>query len=367
MKRMFFPRLACVMTAAGLLASAATINAQTRPANSEDGPLFDFEEFVVNYHPTDFAPAFRVENPTFAFYDTPELERGDLILALEFMDRYRDSVIPGDYKWSGMLHFPIIDGEERKYLKWMCLYFYNGRMFAYDPMGEYKSEKRFFVPISYEDRMNKDVLFQFATSYVESVFPEREEDIYLYEEDIGLEDEEYSFTETMETIYIPAGRIAPVLSSQKKKKPEELVRLIYRYEVDPNPGKDTEVAFGEGEDFGTTKFDYGSVWDELTGYRNNIEIARQLLAPRWSQKVYFHYTKDLWILPDMEAKASALVFNIGTRIYVYSPKYGVWRTSATIDDLADRQNFASKLQYPGIKEIDRVEFVSPKETEAKGK
>jgi hypothetical protein len=128
--------------------------------------------------------------------------------------------------------------------------------------------------------------------------------------------------------------------------------------VDPNPGKAAEVAFGKGEDFGKTKFDYGSVWDELVGYRNNIHIARQLLAPRWSQKIYFHYTKNLWILPDMEAKASALAFNIGTRIYVYSPKYGVWRTGATIDDLNDRKQFAAKLRYPGIDEIDRVEFVS---------
>ena len=42
---------------AGAARLPSTLNAQTRPANSEDGPLFDFEEFVVNYHPTDFAPA----------------------------------------------------------------------------------------------------------------------------------------------------------------------------------------------------------------------------------------------------------------------------------------------------------------------
>jgi hypothetical protein len=352
------------LTLALFLAALAPVGAQTDPAKDENTPLFDFEEFVVNYHPTDFAPAFRVENPQFTYYESPQLDRGELILALEFMDRYREGVIPGQHKWSGMLHFPVVDGEDRMHLKWLCLYFYNDRMFGYDPSSEYKSDRRFFVPISYENRLDKDVLFQFASSYVESIYPAREDEIYLYENEVDPYDPDSGFTEVIETIYIDAGRIAPVLSSQKGKDAKQLVRLIYQYGVDPNPDAGTTVAFGPPEDFGKSEFSWAAVGEELLGYKDNIEIARQLLAPRWSQKIYFHYTRDLWILPDQEAKVSALLFNIGTRLYVYSPKYGVWRTGATINDLAQRERLTAKLKYPGINEIDRVEFVPFKEKKA---
>ncbi|MEX0325382.1 MAG: hypothetical protein AB3N33_04770 [Puniceicoccaceae bacterium] len=341
------------------------LTAQKRDDISEDDPLFDLEEFVVNYHPENFAPAFRVKSPQFTYYEQPKLERGDLVLALEFMDRYRESLIPGQYKWACMLHFPVIDGEERPHLKWLCLYFYNDRMFGYDPGAEYESDRRFFVPISYEDRMKSDVLFQFASSYVEEVFPERTEEIIIYEDMVLDDEEEYGYTEeTWETIDIPAGRIDGVLQSQKGKRPEELVRLIYRYGEDPNPGRDAESAFGKAEDVGKEKFSWSDYWDELTGYYDNIEVASEMLAPRWTQKLYFHYTKDLWILPDYHGKASALAFNIGTRVYVYSPKYGVWKTDATIHDLSDREAFADKMKYPGLKEIDRVEFIPLAENQA---
>ena len=334
------------------------LSAQSNEDIQENDPLFDLEEFVVNYHPTDFAPAFRVKSPQFTYYDQPKLERGELILALEFMDRYRESLIPGDYKWAGMLHFPVVDGEERPHMKWLCLYFYNNRMFGYDPGAEFESDRRFLGPISYADRMNDNILFQFASSYVERIYPERTEDILIYEDMVLDEEDGSGYTEeTWETIDIPAGRIDGVLVSQRGKKPEELVRMIYRYAEEPNPGRDATTAFGPAEEFGKKKFSWKEGFDELVGYQDDIEMARQLLEPRWAQKLYFHYTKDMWILPDYRGKASALAFNIGTRIYVYSPKYGVWRTGATIEDLSDRENFAKKLEYPGLKKIDRVEFI----------
>lgn len=355
------------LSCASFLGFAVMLTAQSREEISENDPLFELEEFVVNYHPEGFAPAFRVKSPQLAYYEQPPLERGELIMALEFMDRYRESLVPGDHKWAGMLHFPVIDGQERSHLKWLCLYFYGDRMFGYDPSAQYESDRRFFVPISYADRMDEKVLFQFATSYVERVFPERSEEILIYEDMVTGEEDEYGYTEeTWETIDIPAGRIDGVLLSQRGKKPEELVRLIYRYGEEPNPGRNSTAAFGPAEDVGKEKFTWSSYWEDLTAQPDNIEIASQMLAPRWSQKLYFHYTKDLWILPDYRGKASALAFNIGTRIYVYSPKYGVWRTDATIEDLSDRENFASKLQYPGLKEIDRVEFIPLAENQAEG-
>lgn len=313
---------------------------------------------MVNYHPTNFTPAFRVENPQFAYYEQPELERGDLILALDFMDRYREAAIPGAYKWSGMLHFPVIDGQERKYLKWLCLYFYNGRMFGYDPAAEYESDRRFFIPVSYEDRMNKDILFQFATSYVETIFPEREEEIFIYETEVDPEYSDLGYeTEEMEIIFIEPGRIAPVLPAQRSKEPEELVRLVYQYGVDPNPGADAPPSFGPPEDFGKRDFSWASFWEGLDDSHKDIMTARDLLAPRWSRKVNFHYKKDFLFFQDRPAKAEALVFNIGTRIYLYSPRYGVWKSEATIEDLHNLDTFVGKLGYPGVDEVERVEFI----------
>ena len=353
-----------------LLGMAASLSAREGNGRGDDLPLFDFEAFIVDYHPTDLAPGFRVESPQFTYFEQPELERGELILALEFMDRYRESLVPGEYKWAGMLHFPVIDGQERPFFKWLCLYFYNGQMFGYDPGAAYESERRFIVPIRYENRMDPSVLFQFAESYVEEVFPARTEEVLIYEEALSFGDEEESSDipeEYWETIDIPAGRIASILPSGKGKDPQELVRLIYRYAEEPNPGMTAVGAFGPAEEFGKTRLSWKISWKEMFAQPDYLDVAQQLLAPRWSQKLYFHYTNDLWILPDYHGKASALAFNIGTRIYVYAPRYGVWRTDAALADLEDPEALALKLRYPGLDVIDRVEFLPVAASRPKGK
>lgn len=326
-------------------------------------PLFELEDYEVIYSDTGFNPLFRYETPQFSYYDVPELPRGDLILALEFMDRYNQSIVPGPYKWAGLLNFPVIDGYERRYIKWLCLYMYNNVMYGYDPVAEREADRRFVVPIRYEDRTKSSVLYQFAESYVETIFPEEEEYYYDFQDFSGGEEDGF-IEETLEFITIPAGRIAPVLSSQRDRDQKDLVRLVYQAYVDPNPHQDAELAMGPGENFGKTKYEFtwANVMKELGGYTvdEHVQLAKALVAPRWSQKVTFHYRKGI-LLWNLKNQASILLFNVGNRLFAYSPRFGVWKTEAFVTHLNDQALLETKLKYPGIKDVERIEFV-PNET-----
>ncbi len=331
--------------------------------NLKDLPLFELADYEVIYSDTGFNPLFKYETPQFSYYDVPDLPRGDLILALEFMDRYHQSKVPGQAKWAGLLNFPVIDGYERRYIKWLCLYMYNNVMYGYDPMAKTEADRRFVVPIRYEDRTKSTVLYQFAESYVETIFPEEEEYYYDFQ-DFGGGEEDGFTEETLEFITIPAGRIAPVLSSQRDRDVKDLVRLVYQSFQEPNPDRDTSSTMGPDENFGKTKYEFtwSNVMKELGGYTvdDHIQLAKALVAPRWSQKVTFHYKKGI-LLWDLKSQASILLFNVGNRLFAYSPRFGVWKTDAYVTHLNDQALLESKLGYPGIKDVERIEFV-PNET-----
>ena len=322
-------------------------------------PEFDLEEVPVIHSETRFRPKFSKEVTTFSFYEQPELPRGELILALEFMDRYRDSPIPGSFKWAGLLHFPVIDGREQTYLKYICLYFYDDRMFGYDPTARYDSERRFAVPIQYEDRMNDEVLFRFARSYVESIFP-ADQDIFYMDEYYDPEDPSMGYEQTMEFIDIPEGRIAPVLPSQKGKQPEELVQLVYLFSMSPNLDAGTAKALGPGEDFTRwPEYSWSAFWDAVTAAPPDpITTARSLVAPRWSRIAEYRYPKKILLLWEIEAHKRVLLFNIGEKVYAYHPRFGVWRTGAMLADVeGDGKNLSGMLRYPGIKVLPEIVFL----------
>ncbi len=319
-------------------------------------PLFELDEVEVLYSPTDFSPSFKGDSPQLSYFDIPTLPHGELIVALEFMDRYRDTLVPGKVKWAGMLHFPVIDGYERWHLKWICLYYYNDRMYGFDSGPEAEWQRRFNVPIRYEDRKNPDALYRFAENYVETAFPEQQEE-YYYVETMDPTDPTADFEEIWETIDIPAGRIAGFFKSHKGKEPKELVRIIYEYSEAPNPGAGSAPAMGKAKGVGRKPFTWSGFFEELTAYSSHVEQAAEMLKPRWAQPVKFHYTNK-FLFWDIKAKANALLFNVGTRIYTYSPRYGVWRTKATIYDLEDLDTLHTKLEYPGVGGVSRVEFVS---------
>ena len=352
----FLSRLKYWPVVLGVLATSLS-GAQSGKVRDDQLPLFDLEEVEVIYNPTDFAPSFSGDMPQFTYYEAPKLPNGDLVLALEFMDRYRDTLIPGDIKWAGMLLFPVIDGHERKLLKWLCLYFYNDTMYGYDPNGYYDYDRRFYIPIQFEDRKNQDVLFRFASNFVADVFPAREEEVYFVEEP-DPEDEEGVVQEFYETIESPAGRIEGFLNSHKGKEPKELVRIVYEHSENPNPGTGTKAALGKPMEEETRKFSWADLLRPRTGHEDHLRQAEMLLKPRWTQQVKFHYEKD-FLFWDLNARSRGLLFNIGPHVYTYSPKWGVWRTKATIYDLDNLELFASKLEYPGVEKVLRLEFIPP--------
>jgi hypothetical protein len=327
--------------------------------NSDDLPLFELDEYEVLHSETDFAPAFTKETPAFNYFDIPELPNGDLIIALEFMDQYRDTRVPGNIKWAGILTFPVIDGYENEWLKFICLYLYDDRMFGFDASAAKESDRRFAVPIQFNDRTNREVLFRFAESFVESVYPGGEQEIWIEELVESGVDEEGNGIEQMdgyyETLTIDPGRIAPVLPSQKGLSERELVKMIYQY-LEPNPNPAQEAELGKPERFDKEPFSWSSFTAELSP-PDYIRTAAEMVMPRWYAIARLYHDKKILGLFDAEGRHRVLLFNIGLRIYAYDHRAGVWRTRAQLDDLKDLEALPAKLNYPGIKTISKVELL----------
>ncbi|MCC5839387.1 MAG: hypothetical protein JJT96_04610 [Opitutales bacterium] len=319
-------------------------------------PIVDLEDFAVIYSATDFAPAFSREVPSFSFFETPKLPKAELIHALHFVDRYREARVPGPVKWIGILHFPVLDGYERVHLKWICLYVYDGRLFGYDPSALSEQQRRFIVPIRYEDRLNPRVLARFANSYVGSVFAAGAED-WTGDDFDDPDDADGGFGSSSFENEIPASRIAPVYASQRGVPLDELVRMVYQFIEDPNPDPAETGEIGRQHPAPRTNLNLRSLLSELTTTPDHLETARQLLAPRWSQRVVFHYTRRPFFFVSRAATEEALIFNVSTQIFAYHPQFGVWRTDATVHDLSDPKRFLSRLRIPDIREVKRVEFV----------
>ena len=369
-----------------LLSLPAQLSAR-KPVELKDYPVIDLQEYEVIYNRTNFRPNFRYKSPQFSYFDIPELPKGELILALDFIDRYRLADIPGSKKWAGLLTFPMFDGDEIPSIKWLCLYMYDDVMYGYDPEPptaqdprfnpmmysgavvrlddlEMRAEmnRRFVVPIRFEDRMNPSILYRFAESYVESVSPRQ--DRFVYFRDMDGYDDNWRRSDGMFSYTRSAGRIAPILDSQRDKEPRELVRLVYQFYQEPNPGQAAESNMGPDDAF--LKRDWSFAWNvswetinkELGGFtvHDEIELARQLVAPRWSQKVTFYYKKD-FLFWNLKNTSSILLFNIGNRLFAYSPRYGVWKTDGLAAHLDDLEFLGTKLKYPGIEYVDRIEFI----------
>lgn len=326
---------------------------------NEELPLFELSEFEVVHSETDFAPEFTRETPRFNYFNIPELPNGDLIIALEFMDQYRDARVPGNIKWAGILSFPVIDGYERAWLKFICLYLYEDRMFGFDASAATESNRRFAVPIQFNDRTNREVLFRFAESFVERVYPGGEQEIWieeLGESDVDAEDNGIEYTDGYyEAFTIDPGRIAPVLPSQKGLSEQELVKLIYQY-LEPNPNPVQEAEFGKPEGVGKKPFTWASFKADLQP-PDYIRTAAEMVVPRWYAIARLYHDKKILGLFDSEGRHRVLLFNIGLRIYAYDHRAGVWRTRAVLNDLKDLETLPAKLVYPGIKTISKVELL----------
>ncbi|NDV63183.1 hypothetical protein G0Q06_12025 [Puniceicoccales bacterium CK1056] len=347
----------------GLLASSLCLHAQQSNSNGENLPTFDLDAVEVVHSETNFAPDFSSDSPSFTYFELPELPKAYLILVLEFMDQYREATIPGRQKWAGVLSFPIIDGYGNEFMKLICLYMYDDRMFGYDPAPPSESDRRFAVPIQYTDRGNQDVLFRFATSYVDRMYPGGDEEIW-YEESGDPEDPEAWQEGYYETISVDPGRIAPVLSSQKGMKDEQLVKLIYRYSA-PNPNPTVKPLLGRIKDATKEPFSWKAFFGEMGPPPDPLEVAASLVSPRWSGILKLHFDQSFLVLFQWKVSRKIMLFNIGQRIYAYDPRLGVWKTNGTLDDIQNIQVFTEKLNHPEIPKIAEIEVVPFKGLENK--
>lgn len=318
---------------------------------------FELEEYETVYSETEFAPAFSRPSPSFSYGEFPRLPNGTLILALEFMDRYRAAQVPGVAKWAGMVHIPVIDGHGTKWMKLVCLYWYGDRMFGLDPTARFDYDRRFAVPIPFQQRTNPDVLFQFAVSFVERVFPGGEEEIWIEETTYEEEEEVAAIGDGYyETLYIDAGRIAPLTPSQAGKQPEELVYLLYQYQ-EANTEPLASAAMGPPEKEKTGKFSWSDVFGDFKTPPDPVEVAQELVHPRWGRIASLSYEGKLLGVFDRPRSLEVLLFNVGKRIYLYDPEIGTWRSDATLEGFNDLAYLRDHLTHPSIKEITDVEIL----------
>lgn len=331
--------------------------------NPRELPVIELDEYEVIYSRTDFMPQFRFKSPQFTYYEVPDLPRGDMILALNFIDQYRQNDVPGKYKWAGLLNFPIMDGYGIGHIKWLCLYMYDDVMYGFDPAADRESDRRFVVPIRFEDRLKASVLYQFAESYASTIFPETI-DSFLP----GYNGDAWDYAAASSNLIvqeIEAGSIQPILDSQRDKEPTDLVRIVYQFFQNPNPNQSADPTMGPDDNYiWNTYWSFGLdlSWEtinrELGGVivSDELQRAQSLVAPRWSQKVVFHYDKRL-LLWNLDNISSIMLFNVGKGLFAYTPRLGVWRTDATVAHLENPELLKSKLRYPGIRNVERIELV----------
>ena len=328
--------------------------AQGEDADPVVGEVIELNEIEVLGRSGD-APGlvFNMTSPRLAYYTPPKLPFGGLILALDFIDRYRENPVPGPRKWAGIVYFPWIDGYGRAHDQWLCLYLWNGQMYGFSPEAGFEEERRFALALPFEERKDPVRLLALAESYIERVAPGGEEPYYVTETYGSIDEDGFvNEVETLEFNEIEPGRIAAVRSYQIGKEAIELVAMPYQYLEDPNPLPVADGEMGPAPKDPNAKFDWGKLFD-LSLEPDPFEVARALLLPRWCQRAEIHWSEDILFFKDVRRKARVLLFNIGLQIYAYHPRYGVWRTEATLPML--RAGLGSNLiTYPGGVEPERV-------------
>lgn len=347
-------------------------------AQADNSEIFDLDELeVIGREAEQPDLVFKVESPQLAYYTPPKLPKGEVILALDFIDRYKDAPVPGPAKWAAIISFPWIDGRQQRFVEWLCLYLWDDRVYGFSPTAKFERNMRFAIPISVARKTDPEVLYALAENFVEEISPADVEMIYI--ENLsdsldafsagnitgsdpaatdGFSDQmlEAMITYEVEYIDIPAGRIEGWRPMDKGKRKEELVSLVYVYEKDPNPDQVVSGAMGPDEQYKEAN----SFWKknftfDFSRSPDPFEIARELLKPRWSIRAILHYEKDVLFFKDVDHKAEVLLFNVGRPIFAYHPRYGVWRTDATMDMIAEGRG-SDMITYPGVEKPMRVQL-----------
>ena len=134
LSKVYLCALACVWAASG----------SPGYSQSDNSEIFDLDELEVlgskNERPD---LVFKGESPQITYYTPPKLPKGEIIMALDFIDRYREAPVPGPAKWAAILSFPWIDGREQRFVEWLCLYLWDGRIYGFSPSARFERNKRF--------------------------------------------------------------------------------------------------------------------------------------------------------------------------------------------------------------------------------
>lgn len=299
----------------------------------------------------------RVPSPRFSYFEQKPLPNGGLLYALDFIDRYRDAIIPDLVKWAAIVYFPWRDGRERGYRQWMVLYRYNGQIYAFDPLAMGGTDRqRWATSLRWEDRQKPSALLELAQAYVEEIAPASSDIVEVplaASEDVPGDDSSWEWED------IEAGRVEGVLPSEVGREPVDLVQTIYIHEENPNP-----TASGEGE-FGpspgtprSASFRWRDLFASPDGETDFFRRAAILLQPRLSQRVVLHYRQNILFFSRVRQRVTLLLFHVGERLYVYHPDYGVWRTEATLNDIRPPfVDLAQRIPYLDKIQPERVEFL----------
>lgn len=349
----------------------------TADSSDENYELFDLEELEVlgqTFEKPDLV--FKRESPQITYYTPPKLPKGEVILALDFIDRYEAAEVPGATKWVAIINFPWIDGHDQRYVAWLCLYLWDGRVYGFSPTAKYDREMRFALPISVDRKTDPEELYSMASKYVEEISPADVEVIYW--EDVYGSGDEFSssgsgfddpsgggftdpmagmeYTTEVEFLDIPAGRIEGWRPFDKGKKREELVSLVYQSIKDPNPDSVASGAMGPDEQYKeANKFWKKNFSFDFSPTPHPFETARELLKPRWSMIAILYYEKNVLFFKDVNHKAEILLFNVRHAIFAYHPRYGVWKTDATLSMIAEGRG-SDLITYPGVEKPMRVQL-----------
>jgi len=231
------------------------------------------------------------------------------------------------------------------------------------------------LPISVDRKTDPEELYSMASNYVDEISPADVQVIYMEElygssdayssSGSGFDDPSGGFSDPMEDmdysteveyLDIPAGRIEGWRPIDKGKKREELVSVVYQFIKDPNPDSVASGAMGPDEQYiEANKFWKKNFSFDFSPSPHPFETARELLKPRWSMIAILHYEKNILFFKDVNHKAEVLLFNIGQAIFAYHPRYGIWRTEATIFMIAEGRG-SDLITYPGVEKPMRVQL-----------
>lgn len=327
-------------------------------AEPQSNSVIDLDPFSVEASNAGIlAPNFRLQSPSFAYQNQPELPNGGLILALNFIDGYRELDVPGSEKWAGILQVPYFDARERFRYAWVVTYAYADGLWGYLPEAPTRALARFKLPLAVDQRFDLEKLAEIVGVMIQKIteeWPQSPISGWQSDDDDGM-DYDYDDWDPM------YGRIGGV-GDAAGLPPEELVRYIYQYSGDALGGA-VGSRYGPPEDLERRRFSFRDLFTTYPPETRHLSIAKKLLEPRWSLalKVEVTLPRPLPFLPHGKRTHNILFFAVGNRLLAYSPSIGVWMQNASADSITSSQALIDAMVLPGGHRPSNVDVLDLKD------